>query len=250
MRSLLSLFVLFAVVFSLGLSVKADEICDGLEGAAFGLCNAYCKACGCDGEPAPSTKKCEKLQANYEKITGELPPYDPCFGIICEESSMCVDGECTCESNSDCALLEDCNVDGVCEDPCATLADVAECPCSYLSLIPQTEDCWGFENGPEFNTNSDFCFTQNFVLTMDPIPTEMTTYIGSAVGAFGVGFDCTMRIVGNPSCSAVDLDTNIVLNLTQYTTCNCRVEQYTNKLADQPWAPTFIGEQPPFTCLN
>jgi len=229
--------------------IVTEDGCDGLEGAAYGLCNAYCEAMDCDGEPQASEKACARVKANYEKKTGEVPPCDPCFDVMCEETSMCVEGQCTCTSNNDCALLEDCNDDGVCEDPCADLAAEAECPCEYLSLIPQTEDCWGFENGPEFRTSSNFCFTQNSVI-IDPIPTEMTTYIGSGVNAFGVPFDCTMRIVGNPSCSADDLDMTIGLNSTQYTTCNCRVEQYTNKLADQPWSPTFTGEQPPFTCLN
>jgi hypothetical protein len=263
MRNLLFLLVLLGVVLSLGVSVQAktpdgmtpaeETVCDGEVGAAYGLCNAYCEAMDCDSDyPKASEKACNRVLANYEKKTdGGIPPcIDPCFGVICEETSMCVEGQCTCASNNDCALLEDCNDDGICEDPCAALADVAECPCDYLGLIPQSEECWGFENGPEFNTSADFCFTQNYVFIIDPLPSEMTTYVGSGVGAFGVGFDCTMRIVGNPSCSAADLNMTIGLNLTQYTTCNCRVEQYTNKLADQPWSPTFTGEQPPFTCLN
>jgi len=256
MKSIMAL-VLFSLLFSLGITSHAqtpdgetpavEEVCDVEVGAAYGLCTAYCEAMDCDSyEPKASEKACARVKANYEKKTGEVPPCDPCFDVMCEETTMCVEGQCICASNNDCALLEDCNDDGVCEDPCVDLAAEAECPCEYLSLIPQTEECWGFENGPEFNTSSDFCFTQNSFITMDRMPSEMTTYVGNGMRTFGDLFDCTMRIVGNPSCSADALDMTIGFNsTTQYNTCNCRVEQYTNRLEENV---DIANGDPPFSC--
>ncbi len=44
-----------------------DNPCDGLTGAAFGLCNAYCNAQDCPANPSPS---CEVLRRNFERQTG------------------------------------------------------------------------------------------------------------------------------------------------------------------------------------
>lgn len=40
-----------------GTTPAEETICDGLEGAAFGLCNAYCEAKDCDLNP--DTPSCE-----------------------------------------------------------------------------------------------------------------------------------------------------------------------------------------------
>jgi hypothetical protein len=46
----------------------------GLTGAAFGLCTAYCEGLDCDGDAPPASgNACERLQRNFEKITGGLP---------------------------------------------------------------------------------------------------------------------------------------------------------------------------------
>ena len=49
-----------------------EQVCEeaGVLGAAFGLCVAFCEANDCD--LAPDTEACERLRANYAKITGEL----------------------------------------------------------------------------------------------------------------------------------------------------------------------------------
>ena len=54
--------------------IVEEEGCDDLVGAAFGLCNAYCEAMDCDGEPQASERACDKVLSNYEKITGESMP--------------------------------------------------------------------------------------------------------------------------------------------------------------------------------
>jgi hypothetical protein len=54
-------------------SPPAEEaVCDeaGLIGAGYGLCIAFCEANDCD--QFPNKKACEKLRANYARITGEL----------------------------------------------------------------------------------------------------------------------------------------------------------------------------------
>lgn len=84
-----------AVILCLGLAgvataqtpdgeTPADEgVCDGEKGAAFGLCNAYCEAMDCDSDnPNANQKACDKVKANYERITGGSLPCDlfcPCF---------------------------------------------------------------------------------------------------------------------------------------------------------------------------
>ncbi len=72
-----------------GESPSAENICDGQEGSAFGLCKSYCEAMDCDSDnPEASQKACEKVLANFDKAAGgatmpcmesELEPYDcPC----------------------------------------------------------------------------------------------------------------------------------------------------------------------------
>jgi len=65
-------------------STAAQEtVCDDLNGAAYGLCNAYCEAMDCDGNPEATANACEKVAANFTKVTDgapppcELPPPDP-----------------------------------------------------------------------------------------------------------------------------------------------------------------------------
>jgi hypothetical protein len=52
-----------------------ESVCDGLSGAAFGLCNAFCEAQDCDQHPK---KSCDQLRSNFQKLTG-LAQF-PCEG--------------------------------------------------------------------------------------------------------------------------------------------------------------------------
>jgi hypothetical protein len=49
-----------------------EDVCTaaGLTGAAWGLCNAYCEAMDCDGDPQASPEACAKVKANFDKKTG------------------------------------------------------------------------------------------------------------------------------------------------------------------------------------
>jgi hypothetical protein len=64
-----------------GVPPSGETICQGLTGAAHGLCTAYCEAMDCDSAaPQASPKACAKVAANYAKITGQgtLPCDCPC----------------------------------------------------------------------------------------------------------------------------------------------------------------------------
>ena len=54
---------------------SVENICDGQEGSAFGLCNSYCEALDCDSDtPQASQKACEKVLVNFDKASGATMP--------------------------------------------------------------------------------------------------------------------------------------------------------------------------------
>ena len=98
-----------------GLTPAVEEVCDGLAGRAFGLCNAYCEAMDCDLEEVPG-RACEAVRNNFYRLTGAsaLPCDDFCPLLpdaSCSGNGVLVsDGEgcdvCACDtgwSGSDCA---------------------------------------------------------------------------------------------------------------------------------------------------
>lgn len=120
-------------------SSAQDDVCRNLTGAAYGLCNEYINAmkCGTTDQQA-SDRACQRVQANYEKITGELPPWDPCYNVPCADGESCVNGECMCGESPTCSDGEvcdqgqclcggvACSADETCEagqcvDPCANV---------------------------------------------------------------------------------------------------------------------------------
>ena len=60
-----------------------ETVCDMEQGAAFGLCNAYCEAMDCtDPNQHASDTGCEQVKANFFKHTGRTLPCEttcPCF---------------------------------------------------------------------------------------------------------------------------------------------------------------------------
>ena len=50
-----------------GVTPAEETVCDGLSGAAFGLCNAYCEAMDCDSD---STKASQKMRRVLKIIIG------------------------------------------------------------------------------------------------------------------------------------------------------------------------------------
>lgn len=92
-----------------GMTPSQEQVCSGLHGAAFGLCNAYCEAQDCDVHPRPS---CAQLRKNFEQVTGS--PIFPCDAFCgdgrlnqrteeCDPpGSLCADGH-VCEADCTCA---------------------------------------------------------------------------------------------------------------------------------------------------
>jgi hypothetical protein len=66
-----------------GLTPAEETVCDGQEGKAFGLCNAYCEAMDCDTrmEPLPA---CDSVRDNFRRLTGQsrLPCDDWCPELV------------------------------------------------------------------------------------------------------------------------------------------------------------------------
>ena len=129
MNKLIALIV-FGLVFSFGVMSKAqtpddmtpaeEDVCDVLEGAAYGLCNAYCEAMDCDSEEAQaSDEACGKVLGNYETKTDVRMP---CLG---------------CENNKDCRLGEVCQSGECCKLDCRNVPDCTAClPSEYCEVIP------------------------------------------------------------------------------------------------------------------
>ncbi len=69
-----ALWSLVAVLFGVSSSSFAQTDCEDEIGAAYGLCNAYCVAMDCTGNPQASALACSKVQQKFEDATGELPP--------------------------------------------------------------------------------------------------------------------------------------------------------------------------------
>lgn len=67
-----------------GIPPSEETVCDGLTGAAYGLCTAYCGAMDCDsGDPQASQRACDRVGENFARITGGAPPCTcPCVGRI------------------------------------------------------------------------------------------------------------------------------------------------------------------------
>ena len=75
----------------------ADVVCDGLSGAAFGLCTAAVNV-GC-GEEGVDNPGCAKIQENFERITGEPAPWTIPY---CSDNSECAATEFCKKEDGDC----------------------------------------------------------------------------------------------------------------------------------------------------
>ena len=67
-----------------GIPPSGEIVCDGLEGAAHGLCTAYCGAMDCDSEnPQASEQACGRAALRFARLAGGVPPCEcPCVGRI------------------------------------------------------------------------------------------------------------------------------------------------------------------------
>jgi hypothetical protein len=67
-----------------GVPPSLETVCDMEQGAAYGLCNAYCEAMDCESaNPHASATACAKVGGKFHQITGRDLPCDascPCVG--------------------------------------------------------------------------------------------------------------------------------------------------------------------------
>ena len=125
MRSLIA-YIVFGLILSFAISAysqTADEmtpaeedVCSELQGAAYGLCNAYCEAMDCDTVEGydQHPNACDKVLANFEKKTdGGIPP---CELPMCSDSAIACgfgDDFIECDGEVLCRVLscnDDCNL--------------------------------------------------------------------------------------------------------------------------------------------
>ncbi|MDH3589936.1 MAG: thrombospondin type 3 repeat-containing protein [Gammaproteobacteria bacterium] len=159
MHKSLNIFFLVVLMYALGAAASTpdgetpaeEQICTdaGLRGAAWGLCNAYCEAMDCDGEPHASETACNRVLAKFLEKTdaGFLPPcLDPDTdgdGIADSEDN------CPAQTNADQADGDGDGVGDAC-DNCPTIVNpdqaeaengnglVCDCPCYDHADIDQT----------------------------------------------------------------------------------------------------------------
>ena len=76
-----------------------ESVCNGLSGASWGLCNAYCEVLDCESEnPNASSTACLKILSEYETHTDQVIP--------------CARVECRCWTPEDVdTLLSECEYD-------------------------------------------------------------------------------------------------------------------------------------------
>jgi hypothetical protein len=135
--------------------------CDGLTGAAFGICNAYCEAQDCDVHDRPS---CKRLRARFLKVTGE--DRFPCDRRPCIDAEFPVcNGDCppgsVCLSGADQADgPQDGGSDAQLGCACRVLCESSQAP-TCGGLCPPGLVCFGGgdSGGGDFETtvNGDGC---------------------------------------------------------------------------------------------
>jgi len=99
---LITLLTALLIPISAGAQTPVEEsVCDGLLGASWGLCNAYCEAMDCDSEdPNASSTACLKVLSKYNAQTEARIP--------------CARVQCPCWAPEDVdTLLSECERDGV-----------------------------------------------------------------------------------------------------------------------------------------
>lgn len=94
------LLTLMAMLIFSSYAVAQDDPCADESGAGYGLCNAYCVAMNCDNPDfqEASAQACEKVAANYERITGNALSCAvcPCFTPETIDENQRVLGDINC----------------------------------------------------------------------------------------------------------------------------------------------------------
>jgi len=136
-----------------GRTPAEETVCDGLIGAAFGFCNAYCEAQDCDVREL-GRNSCEQLRRNFERHTGT--PTFPC-DALCGNGTVDAGEDCDppfqfCRGG--CSPLLGICVDMACSEACS-------CPkpfCGDLVVDPG-EECDDGNNAGGDSCSGD-CFLE------------------------------------------------------------------------------------------
>jgi hypothetical protein len=130
-------------------------------------------------------------------------------------------------------------------DPCAELAEAAECPCDY-STVPNTPECWDFN--PKFQRcDTTQCESTEPQESQQCALTQDVEGESQGIFAFQQGSD-RMCVFDLSSIEQCDFAMNGANRLTdeEWATCLCRVAQYANELSKTGVVITDSG--PPFSC--
>ena len=101
MRNLMSMLIAVFLMGGQAVAEPADrepwdqeDVCAAEEGAAYGLCNAYCEAMDCDSDyPQASKTACKRVLDKYMEINMDVPP--------CEDDEGSSDLWCRCFTKKD-----------------------------------------------------------------------------------------------------------------------------------------------------
>jgi hypothetical protein len=198
-----------------GSTAAQVDICAGLNGEAYELCNRYCNAMECGTEnPKASDGACVRVLANFRRHSTLTDP--PCV------------------------------------DPCAYLELKASCPCDF-NLVPKTTECWqccpSCVDQPYFQPCSQSgCLQGDTTDCAIEQPVNVDGMNFSA--AMGINFnnsrntyECSISM-NQPSCEVIESN-NINLSPGQLTTCKCRLEHYADDLYN---TADITGGSPPYSC--
>ena len=193
-------FMVFGLILSIGFMADAktpdgetpaeEDVCDGLSGAQYGLCNAYCEAMDCDSpEPNASDTACDRVLANFmDKADGENPPCtDPCAGL----------GECPCGFES------------VPKTPACWSGDIIQ-----WHIVP-----------PIPPRQSGVCLLESHLLLSPQF--EVRIEVSSLPGAGGT---CKISIFTFHEDCGPQTDTNIPLTDDDVDACKCQLQAYADDL--------------------
>ena len=97
------LLIAFIIVPCIAMAQAPESVCDNEAGAAYGLCNAYCDAMDCDGEPQASQTACDKVASKFLNITGRTMPCEepvcPCQTVFDDVIANHLQDITTCWNN-------------------------------------------------------------------------------------------------------------------------------------------------------
>jgi hypothetical protein len=134
-----------------------EQVCDGLSGARWGLCNAYCEAMDCDADaPHAAQNACDRVLLQYvEKSAGVVPP---CLS----EPSADRDGDevgdeldnCPDVANPDQTDLDADGVGDLC-DTCPAVSDAAQLDGDGDGTGDACDNCPALANANQLDQDGD-----------------------------------------------------------------------------------------------